>query len=131
MRVLIGRVPQYVPATAPGWRVACLPERTYPALVAADATALGMTVDGLTADDWRVIDAFEDALYDLKPLSLSDGRHGWAYVCPDAAKALATTWNPERFATEHLANYVDRCAAWRMHYAERKARDDRADLIQE
>jgi hypothetical protein len=116
---LIGRVPGNTPGRLAGWRAAALPGLAYPGLVPAGAAACadGLLLTGLTAAEWRVIDAFEDGGYNLTPVTLVDGRPGWAYTWADAAAQLPEDWSAERFAAEHLAEYVARCAAWRRHYA--------------
>jgi hypothetical protein len=112
---LIGRVPGSTPGTLAGWRAAALPGRAYPGLVRAGeaASAEGRLLTGLTAAEWRVIDAFEDGGYDLTPVTIADGRPGWAYTWTGAAAPLPEDWSAERFATEHLAEYVARCTTWR------------------
>jgi gamma-glutamylcyclotransferase (GGCT)/AIG2-like uncharacterized protein YtfP len=116
MRVLLGRVPGSAAGRVVGWRVAALSGRSYPALVEAEGEAAGMCIDGLSMAEWAIIDAFEDPVYDLRRLSLQGGGHGWAYVCADPAEALPTAWSYEMFVAEHLAGYVERCAAWLERY---------------
>ncbi|HEV7933056.1 MAG TPA: gamma-glutamylcyclotransferase family protein [Actinomadura sp.] len=116
---LIGRVPDHSPTAAKGWRTAALPERVYPGLTPADGTAGGYLLTGLTAEEWRVLDAFEDTVYELQRLDLTDGRHGWAYVCDPNAEVLSEDWSAEEFTREHLPAYVQRCAAWRQRYEAR------------
>lgn len=117
LRALLGRVPDLTPATARGWRVAALLGRRYPGLVAEpDGRAAGLLVTGLTADEQRILDAFEGALYDLRRLPLDGGRHGWAYVWTADADVAAHAWDPEHFAEQDLSAYVGRCAGWRDGY---------------
>jgi gamma-glutamylcyclotransferase (GGCT)/AIG2-like uncharacterized protein YtfP len=113
---LIDRVPDHDPATVEGWRVAPLPERVYPGLVPDETTAHGYLLTGLTPEEWRVLDAFEDPVYGLKRLDLVDGRHGWAYVCNPEATVEPGTWSAEEFEQQHLPAYVERCAAWRQRH---------------
>jgi gamma-glutamylcyclotransferase (GGCT)/AIG2-like uncharacterized protein YtfP len=111
---LIGRVPDSTPATVTGWRVAALPERSYPGLVpAVRATAEGRLLTGLTPGEWRVIDTFENGGYDLTRVALVDGRRAWTYTWKDDIAPLPHDWSPDRFAAEHLAGYVERLTAWR------------------
>jgi len=118
---LIGRVPHHVPATAEGWRVTALPGRVYPGLIPAQSTANGYLLTRLTPEEWRVLDKFEDPVYDLKRLDLTDGRHGWAYVCNPGAEVGEDDWSPEEFQQQHLPAYIDRCTAWRQRYDEAQA----------
>jgi gamma-glutamylcyclotransferase (GGCT)/AIG2-like uncharacterized protein YtfP len=113
---LLDRVPDHSPAAAEGWRVAALPERVYPGLVPGQGTAQGYLITGLTAGEWRVLDAFEDTVYELLRLDLIDGRHGWTYVCSPDAAVLPDDWSIEDFNDQHLPAYVERCAAWRQRY---------------
>ncbi len=118
MRVLLGRVPDSTPATVAGWRVAALPGRVYPCLVPAEALAKGQLMKGLKPTEWRTLDAFEDTVYDLRRLTLTDGRDAWAYICPDPANALPD-WDIHIFERDHLTDYLKRCAAWRQRYESR------------
>jgi gamma-glutamylcyclotransferase (GGCT)/AIG2-like uncharacterized protein YtfP len=114
--VLIDRVPDSTPVVASGWRVAALPGAVYPGLMPGDGEAHGHLLTNLTAEEWRTIDAFEDDLYELRQLSMTDGRRGWAYTCPQEPGELSENWDKERFAIEHLPQYVNRCRAWRRRY---------------
>jgi gamma-glutamylcyclotransferase (GGCT)/AIG2-like uncharacterized protein YtfP len=118
---LIDRVPPATSATVAGWRVAALPGRVYPILVPAEATATGKLISDLTAAEWRVLDAFEDKVYELYRLAMTDGRHGWAYVSRDVAEASSDDWNIDRFAELDLEAYLKRCAAWRERYEAAKS----------
>ena len=119
MRVLLGRVPDSTPATVAGWRVAALPGRVYPCLVPAEALARGQVVSGLKPAEWRTLDAFEDTVYDLRRLTLTDGRDAWAYVCTSPSDALPHDWDFQTFERDHLTDYLKRCSAWRQRYESR------------
>jgi gamma-glutamylcyclotransferase (GGCT)/AIG2-like uncharacterized protein YtfP len=116
LRALLDRVPNHVPASTPGWRVVALPGRVYPGLVIDTNTASGLLITDLDAREWQILDTFEDELYDLRGLSLSDGRPAWAYVCPDETPRQNDDWNAELFKERHLAAYVQGCIAWRRRY---------------
>lgn len=114
---LVDRVPDRTPATAAGWRAAALLGHAYPGLVtAAGCTADGLLLTGLTLREWRVIDTFENGGYDLTELTLADGRRAWTYACTQDVVALPDDWSAERFAAHHLAEFVDRCQAWRRDF---------------
>ncbi len=78
-----------------------------------EGTAEGVLITGLTEDDWQVIDAYEDDFYELRPLTLVDGRQAWSYLTDDATMALTTDWSPGDFGTIHLAGFAGKCADWR------------------
>ncbi len=90
--------------------------RTYPGLVPSHDGAVGMLIIGLSRREWRVLDAFEDRVYEMRRLALTDDRHGWAYVCPEESQVSQGNWDAERFAAEHLDAYVEACTAWRQRY---------------
>lgn len=111
LQVLLGRVPARTPAVAAGWRVAALPDVVYPGLVPGAGPAEGVVISDLTPREWRVIDAYEDGLYELRPLALDRGRRASAYVCHPGARVLAADWSAARFAAEQLASFVAGLAA--------------------
>ena len=120
VETLIGRMPDHTPAVAQGWRAAALPQRVYPALVTARASAPGILFKELTAAEWRVFDAFEDEVYELRELSLADNRTGWAYVCTDESEVLPGDWDVEHFRDQELATYALRCGSWRQRWEARQ-----------
>jgi gamma-glutamylcyclotransferase (GGCT)/AIG2-like uncharacterized protein YtfP len=121
LRALLDRVPNRVPASASGWCVAALPGRVYPGLVRDHGEAAGLLMTDLTSHEWRTLDAFEDELYQLQRLALSDGRAGWAYVCSDVIQTPPDDWDPQLFAVRDLPAYVRGCIAWRQRYLTRPA----------
>jgi gamma-glutamylcyclotransferase (GGCT)/AIG2-like uncharacterized protein YtfP len=116
LEALLGRVPEHSPAIAPGWRVAALDGRVYPVLVPGDGGAGGILISGLTAGEWRVIDAYEDDFYELERITLVDGRQGWAYLTRDRTAALPADWSPGDFTTRHLGEFTGACREWRRAY---------------
>lgn len=128
LEVLLDRVPERLRVTVTGWRVAALPDRVYPGLVPANGTVKGLILADLTPQEWRLLDAFEDEVYELRRLELAGGGHGWAYVCDAAAEVDADDWDPEKFTTQHLTRYVDNCAAWRSRHTERTGPEYRASI---
>ena len=118
LRVLLGRTPSISPAAVAGWRVAALPDQIYAALVPAPpaARAAGYLVTGLSPAEWRILDAFEDHLYDLRRLTLTDGRVAWAYVCSDDTSLSSEDWDIDKFERDHLTDYLTHCAAWQKRY---------------
>ncbi|WP_069160094.1 gamma-glutamylcyclotransferase family protein [Nocardia altamirensis] len=113
LEVLLDRVPDLSPTTAPGWRVAALPDRVYPGLVpGTDSVAHGVLLSGLTAGEWAILDAFEDDEYDLRPIALADKPlQAYSYIW--TAPAAQHNWRPQHFATDHLHHFVTRAAEWR------------------
>jgi hypothetical protein len=114
--VLLGRTPDMAPAALDGWRAAALADRVYPGLVAAGrpgVAAAGRLLLGLDGPERDVLDAFEEVLYERRPVVLADGRTATTYVWLDDAAVLPHDWDPQRFAADHLAVYVDHWSAWR------------------
>jgi hypothetical protein len=117
VRALIGREPDRTAGTVAGWRAAALPGRPYPGLVpAAGATAGGQLLTGLTHVEWRIIEAFENGGYELTELTLTDGRHGWAYAYAESLSPLPEDWSAAEFGAHRLADFVAHCTAWRRHH---------------
>jgi gamma-glutamylcyclotransferase (GGCT)/AIG2-like uncharacterized protein YtfP len=112
LRVLLGRTPDSSATALAGWRAAALARRTYPGLVPAGATVPGMLLTGLTADELSILDEYESGPYELRKLTLSDGRLAWSYLWTDASSVLASDWSADDFAAEHLAGFVAQCRRW-------------------
>jgi hypothetical protein len=110
--VLLGRIPRISAALLAGWRAAALARRTYPGLTPATTTARGMLLSGLTEDEVVLLDDYESGPYDLRKLTLTDGRDAWAYVWTDASSVLAADWSAARFAADQLPGFVVQCHAW-------------------
>lgn len=123
LEALLGRIPEHSPGIVEGWRVAALDGRVYPVLVPGEGAAGGVLISGLTDEEWRVIDAYEDDFYALERLTLVDGRQGWAYLTRDGTAltrdgtaALPVDWSPGDFTTRHLGTFASRCRSWRSSY---------------
>lgn len=116
LQVLLGRVPDSTEAVVPGWRLAGLPGRVYPAMVVAEAMAHGRLIADLSNSEWQIIDAFEDDIYELRQLNLTDGRTAWAYVCGNDLNVSAGNWDGRQFDNEHFVEYLKHCTAWRRKY---------------
>ncbi|MET8031035.1 gamma-glutamylcyclotransferase family protein [Streptomyces avermitilis] len=111
LRALLGRVPQQSPASVPGYRAAALEGRVYPGRVAGPSAGIasGVVLIDLSNEEWRILDAFEDARYELRELPLSNGGWGWAYVWP-GGEVRVDDWDAAEFEDQHLAAYAARCA---------------------
>lgn len=66
---------------------------------------------GLSGDEWRLLDNFEDCRYELRRIALLDRQESLTYVWVDDAEACPNTWDAQSFAAIHLPPYVERCAA--------------------
>jgi gamma-glutamylcyclotransferase (GGCT)/AIG2-like uncharacterized protein YtfP len=111
--VLIGRNPQRTQATVDGWRVISLPGKVYPGLMqSVGAIAVGQLIHDLTNQEWAIMDAFENDIYDLKCLQPRELKSpAWAYVL-ECLIANPVGWNPQHFATTHLTEYLATCQRW-------------------
>ncbi|MCF2531901.1 gamma-glutamylcyclotransferase family protein [Yinghuangia soli] len=116
LAALLDRVPDLGPEAVDGWRAAALPGRLYPVLVPGAGRVHGRLLTGLGAADWRILDAYEDDLYDLVRLPLAGGGHAWTYVSPGDGGESEADWSADEFGTRHLDAYVRACADWRTGY---------------
>ncbi|MBW8482029.1 gamma-glutamylcyclotransferase family protein [Actinomadura parmotrematis] len=115
LEMLLGRVPEMAPARAAGWRVRALPGVVYPGLVAdPSGVAEGVLISGLDAAETRLLDAYEDAEYDVAVLPLDGGRRGRAYLWRGAAEPF--DWDAARFAERELRRFVDSVRPWRLAF---------------
>ncbi|MCM6774267.1 gamma-glutamylcyclotransferase [Nocardia sp. CDC159] len=118
---LIGRTPDCEVAVVRDWRVATLPGRLYPGLVAAPGRmAAGLVLEGLTPAEWEVLDAFEDEEYELRAIEVI-GRTDPVPTYVWTAEVGRNDWVPEVFAADHLDRFVERSARWRREAAHRTA----------
>ncbi|MQY17657.1 gamma-glutamylcyclotransferase family protein [Nocardia macrotermitis] len=116
---LLGRVPEAELGVVRDRRVAALPKRAYPGLVAEPGRmASGLVLQGLTVEDWEIIDAFEDEQYELRTVRVI-GREDPVptYVWSDVV--AEQDWRPEEFAVDHLHGYTTLCARWRADFDRR------------
>ncbi|MGW1044374.1 gamma-glutamylcyclotransferase family protein [Streptomyces sp. NPDC002547] len=111
LKALLGRIPDQVPASAPGYRAAALQGRVYPGLIvcAVGGPAPGIALTDLTSEEWLVLDRFEDERYELRQVVLSTGRSGLAYIWP-GGDVRAEDWDAAEFERQHLAAYAARCS---------------------
>ncbi|MEU3191389.1 gamma-glutamylcyclotransferase family protein [Streptomyces sp. NPDC006992] len=139
LTALLGRVPPGTPATAPGWRTAALAGRPYPGLVPSSGhSAAGLLLTGLSKNEWRALDDFEDDAYELRRLAAERGPAAtrapaaeqglpaepggaadslpvpgriWTYVWAAPDQVAAEDWSADVFAARQLAGYADRLEA--------------------
>ena len=118
---VIGRIPQYENAVAPGWQVVCLPERVYPGLIPGHGEAVGKVFTDLTDTEWATLDAFEDPAYNLATvrvlLSTEIEMDALSYIW--RGHHINQPWLASDFGRNELANYLDRCRNWRQRYDQR------------
>jgi gamma-glutamylcyclotransferase (GGCT)/AIG2-like uncharacterized protein YtfP len=121
VNMLIGRIPHYLIAKAPGWRTVRIPHKVYPGLVPGHGEANGKLFTDLTDADWATLDAFEDPAYTLAAVRV---------LAPLETDALAYIWRGEHvnqpwstieFEHDELAEYLNRCLNWRRHYEQRNS----------
>jgi hypothetical protein len=118
LQALLRRLPDREPAQVTGWRVAALGRgRNYPGLVPAPgATTEGMLITGLTAEEWQLIDLYEDDFYDLQQLTLTDNRSGLTYTWIANDQVVPADWSAQSFADLYLAEFTQWCQTWRDRY---------------
>lgn len=107
LAALLGRVPARRETCLSGFRTMQLGD-LYPGLVQAEPSASvpAVLLGDLTADEWALIDRFEDPVYRLDAVVV-DGGPAFAYVLP-AGHDHRPAWDKARFDAE-LSAYVARC----------------------
>ncbi|WTH79528.1 gamma-glutamylcyclotransferase family protein [Streptomyces sp. NBC_00828] len=103
LKALLGRIPERVPVSAPGYRAAALQGRVYPGLIvcAFGGSAPGAVLTDLSNEEWCILNAFEDERYELREITLSTGELGLAYVWP-GGDVRPEDWDAEDFQSRHL-----------------------------
>ncbi|ROV95319.1 hypothetical protein VSDG_05997 [Cytospora chrysosperma] len=123
MAALIDRIPEYEIATAPGYRAAHLPGKPYPGLVRdPSAEAPGRIYRGLSAQEWAVLDAWENPVYEVQAVALSGGEKALAYVWTVDLLKGAPIWTTDFMTTSVLKDYLEMTRAWREEYEEQTKR---------
>ncbi len=93
------------PAHAPGYRAVYCPGQAYPVLAtAADGVAPGIILDGLTPNDFAILDAFEGPLYQRATIAVTTGAGSAvvsAYLPITPAPADAPSWSLEHWTLHH------------------------------
>lgn len=113
LRALLGRVPQSEEASVEGWRALTAPNRSYPVLVSGRGQTRGLVLLNVRPEEWRIIDAYEDSIYQLRTLELRPARHqAVAYICPADQTVATSPWDRDHFAAEDLETYVEQCRRW-------------------
>ncbi|MEV0322684.1 gamma-glutamylcyclotransferase family protein [Streptomyces sp. NPDC050658] len=124
LRALLGRVPATEEASVEGWRAVAVPDRSYPVLVSGTGWTHGLVLLNLRQQEWQIIDAYEDSIYQLRGLQLIPAHHqAVGYVSQagptsdapsDAPATEAPAWDRDRFAAEDLGTYLLGCRRWRL-----------------
>ncbi|KUI56066.1 AIG2-like protein [Cytospora mali] len=120
---LIDRVPEYEVTTAPGYRVAHLPDKPYPGLVRDEsAEAPGRIYRGLSIHEWAILDAWENPVYEVQVVALSGEENALAYVWTADLLKAAPIWTTASMTSTILDDYLKRTKAWREGYEEQIGR---------
>ncbi len=111
LETLIGRIPSMTATSLAGWRVVRLRERPYPGLVRDTSRAAnGLLLSGLTAEEWSLLDRFEDSVYRLERVTTTDMTDAWVYAWPNEFEDA--DWILGDFEQTELTSYLTRCASW-------------------
>lgn len=118
---LLDRIPHYLHATAPGWRIVCLPQKVYPGLVPGQGEAHGKVFTDLTDVEWATLDTFEDPDYTLTPVRVLTPLETDALTYIWRGEHVDQSWSTAEFGRKELADYLNRCLSWRRRYDQRRA----------
>ncbi|KAL1862715.1 hypothetical protein Daus18300_008359 [Diaporthe australafricana] len=114
---LLDRVPEHEPARAPGYRVSQLPGQSYPGLVHdGSSEAPGRIYCGISPEEWALLDAFENPMYEVQVVTLGDGRKALAYVWTKDSLIGAMGWTAASMTGVVLEQYLEWTKAWREEY---------------
>ena len=113
---LLGYVPRRQNAVVSGWARFGVPGKPYPVLVATPGCAVAAIVlTGLTREDWRIVDAFENPNYELTSMAvLPTMTNVYAYTGTELM-STGVRWSVQKFFAEQ-GNYVARVQHWRAEF---------------
>ncbi len=114
LQLVVGRVPDSVPAMLPGYACYYVEGATFPGIIesSGDQTP-GRVLAGLTQSELQALDRYEDSFYQRLSVQVKlDGgmQAVMAYVVPAEASHVLSprAWTWEEFERLHLAEYVAR-----------------------
>ena len=112
---VLGRTPEGHPATAHGFLRLEVAGQTFPGLI-ADHSALDSAVNGilypnLSADEWQLLNRFEDGFYVLSEIIVTaNGTEtpALAYLVPESCRHVLSeaSWNEELFRVRNMERFV-------------------------
>lgn len=116
IRTLIDRVPNYDEATLSDWATVKIPSVIYPGLLPhVGQSSFGRHYSGITVEEWKVLDAFENPEYTLERVVLDTDTTALAYVWPHPA--TSEPWLVADLTASALAGYLATCRRWRDRYS--------------
>ena len=93
-----------------------LVNRHYPGIIRRpNARVEGILYHGITPKYLRLLDRYEDEIYERKMIQVTDSQghciDAWSYVIPLRFKKELTSlpWNREKFANHHLKRFLNVC----------------------
>lgn len=122
LQAVLGRIPERADATLQGYRRYAIEGQCYPAVVptkCSDDAVQGKVLLGITKDELRILDKFEDPAYDRVQVRVSVvGRSErpllarvWARPAENAGD-LSGEWSLTRFEAENEDWYAVQCKEW-------------------
>jgi gamma-glutamylcyclotransferase (GGCT)/AIG2-like uncharacterized protein YtfP len=116
MEAVTGRVFPSEPAVLDGYERRRVKGRSYPGVtVAPGRCTRGLLYADVDARSMELLDRFEGALYERRRVPVTtNGRtrvEAEVYVVPESRRdrLSAEAWDPDRFAAEQLASFVQSC----------------------
>ena len=119
IRAVIGRVPQSIEATLPGFVCYQLHGASYPAIIPMPGdTAAGVLYKGISDKELRSLDKYEGREYLRKQIEVCDAsgqlHNAWGYVLAPGYyhRLKKQPWSRQAFAKHEMAQYITR-HGWR------------------
>lgn len=114
LQAVMGRRLEGEPATLEGYTRLRVIGQHYPVIVVSlDDSVAGILYQGLTADEFGRLDAFEGEEYDRIGVCLGDAK-AFAYVLSDDCRHIAAPepWHPEQLTPGQLASFCSEYKGW-------------------
>lgn len=121
LHLITGKKSKSVPAVLPNYKAVHIKDKTYPAAIQEKGNDLkGVLVKGLSKDDWKKIDYYEDQLYHTKVLPVNVNKEEvFAQVYVINTERITPTdkkWSYTTWVKKYKKQWLKKIPKWMEEY---------------